>query len=249
MTPSPRYATAVLLGLGLGLVVSPAPGAAQYVEVVPIRGRVLDAATSRPVPGAVVRHMTSPAVTVTDSAGAFVLSLPPDGRYPLRVEQLGYETSLTVLPSTASVELSTLLLTAAPLELQGLEVTVDRFEQRRRVAFQPVDVVDAARLSGALGTSYEVVLRLVTGARACTDALRMICKQRRGLRRVQVCVDDRTAYEPRYDLERLDPADLYMVEVYDTFEPFMVRAYTREFVAGLSSGARWLRPWQWGCSG
>jgi hypothetical protein len=247
VTLSPSWVAAVLWGLMLLMV--PAPGAAQYYEVVPIRGRVLDAATSRPVPGAVVRHLTTPAVTVTDSSGAFVLSLPPGDRYSLRVEQLGYETSMTVLPSTAPVEFSTVLLATAPLELEGLEVTVDRFEQRRRVAFQPVTVVDAARLSDALGTTYEVVLRLVTGGRPCPDDIRMICKQRRGVRRVNVCIDDRTSYEPRYDLERLDPPDLYMVEVYDSFEPFSVRLYTRDFMAGLASGARWLRPWQWGCSG
>lgn len=247
MTRWRSWAAAVLWSLTL--VTVPAPGAAQYYDVVPIRGRVLDAATSRPVPGAVVRHLTTPAVTVTDSSGAFVLSLPPEDRYPLRVEQLGYETSLMVLPSTAPIELSTVLLAAAPLQLEGLEVTVDRFEQRRRVAVRPVEVVDAARLSGALGTTYEVVLRLVTGARPCPDDFRMICKQRRGVTRVNICVDDRTSFEPRYDLERLDPPDLYMVEVYDTFEPFSVRLYTRDFIAGLASGARWLRPWQWGCSG
>ena len=242
------FSAGLLLAMLLSAMVQ-APTAAQEFDPVPVRGRILDAATSRPVPGAVVRHLTSPAVTVTDSLGGFTLLLPPDGRYPLRVEQLGYEPSLTVLPSTAPIELSTLFLTAAPLELQGIVVTVDRFAERRRQAFQAVTVVDASRLAGALGRSYEVVLRLVTGGRACPTDPNAICKQRRGMRPVQVCIDDRKVYEVRNELDRYSPADFYMVEVYDSFEPFVVRMYTRAFVAGLSSGARWLRPFRWGCSG
>lgn len=196
-----------------------------------------------------MRHRTSPAVTVTDSAGVFQLMLPPVGRYPLRVEQLGYETALLVLPSTAPIELSTVSLAAAPLVLQGIEVTVDRFARRRRFATQPVRTVDAAHLSGTFGRGHDVVLRLITGARTCPNDISEICKQRRRAKPVTVCIDDRRSYDTRRDLDTLDSSDLYMVEIYDTFEPFTVRVYTRRFIAGLASGERRLRPWQWGCVG
>ncbi|HSG09113.1 MAG TPA: carboxypeptidase regulatory-like domain-containing protein [Longimicrobiales bacterium] len=236
----------------MALAAAPAPGSGQQFAPVPIRGRVADAVTAQPVPGAVVRHLTSPAVTVTDSAGAFLLMLPPDGRYPLRVEQLGYETSLLVLPSTAPIEFSELSLTAAPLELKGIEVTVDRFAQRRRQASRTVRVVGAERLAQAYGDTYQVVARLVTGARPCPLDSRQICRQAPGgLKPVAVCADDRTSYDVPADLERLQPADLYLVEVYEGFDrssDVSVRVYTRAFVAGLAGGQRLLRPWRWGCA-
>lgn len=232
-------------------VCASAPGvSAQDFDPVPIRGRVLEESTDRPVAGAAVRFAPGRPSTVTDSAGRFVLDLPPDGRYPIRVEQFGYETALVVLPSTAPLEVSTVYLSVAPLELQGISVTVDRFAERRRRAFRSSTVLDAARLAGALGGTFDVVSRSVVGGRPCPTDPFSICKMRRGsLRTVSVCIDDQVAYRPKEELDRLEPADLYQVEVFDDTLPFQVRVYTRPFVARLTSGEAWLRPWQWGCSG
>jgi hypothetical protein len=240
------WATALV---GSAWALPPEFAAGQQFEPVPIRGQVLDAATERPVSGAVVRFMAGPGTTVTDTAGMFTLSLPPDGRYPLRIEQLGYETTFLVLPSTAPIELSTLFLTAKPLELEGIEVTVDRFAARRRMSLRRARVMDAGALTSALGGTFDVVMRAMIGGRPCITDGDRICKLRRGERGVSVCVDDRSMYRHRQELDRYQPSDLYLIEVYDDDPPFSVRIYTRDFVAGLASGARFLRPWRWGCSG
>lgn len=246
VTPSIVCVTALVV---CALASAPAPATGQEFEPVPIRGQVLDAATERPVSGAVVRFMAGPGTAVTDTAGMFTLSLPPDGRYPLSIEQLGYETTFLVLPSTAPVELSTLYLTAKPLELGGIEVTVDRFAARRRVSLRRARVMDAGRLTNALGGTFDVVMRAMIGGRPCITDGDRICKLRRGEQGVSVCVDDRLMYRHRLELDRYQPSDLYLIEVYDDDPPFSVRIYTREFVAGLASGARFLRPWRWGCNG
>jgi len=264
--PDPAFAGAsrahwLLLALMAAACV-PRGAAAQDYPPVPIKGRVLDASTSQPLAGAVVRHLTGTAVTVTDSAGSFTILLPPDGRYPLRLEQLGYETSFAILPSTAPIETTDLYLTPAPLELQGIVVTVDRFAERRRRAMQPSRVVDAARLSEAYGNTYDVILRTIPGARPCPNDYQSVCKLARtslgrGMlsragsrlewRKIPLCLDDRVVYDARAEFDRYRPSDLYLMEVVEDFGVPSIRVYTRRFVADLATSRGNLRPWRFGC--
>ena len=107
-----------------------------------IRGRVVDVAGQTPVGTANVSvtapGATAPAASVsTDSAGTFrVVGLRP-GRYRVRVRAIGY-TPLVLRPvellgSSLRVDLGTLTLTAAPVELTPLEVS----EQQADVQFTP----------------------------------------------------------------------------------------------------------------
>lgn len=86
--------------LALWVVVSFSAGisaqAANEATQVPsgaIAGRVIDAATSRPVVGATVRLESAARTTGTDSSGHFVFKTVPTGSHQLRVSSVGYATA------------------------------------------------------------------------------------------------------------------------------------------------------------
>ncbi len=100
----------------IGLLLSPGGAAAQDV-----RGRVLDAATAQPLPGAVVRLSTDRAIgTVTDPDGAFRLTLPTAATGSLTVELTGYRPLTVPLAGTNTA--LTIRLTALAVRLAGAEV-------------------------------------------------------------------------------------------------------------------------------
>ena len=57
-----------------------------------VRGRVTDAATGEPVPGAVVRLDENYLWAVTDAQGRFSFEAVEAGTYPLETGSLGYAT-------------------------------------------------------------------------------------------------------------------------------------------------------------
>ncbi|HEX5727034.1 MAG TPA: carboxypeptidase regulatory-like domain-containing protein, partial [Longimicrobiaceae bacterium] len=120
-----------LLSLPLLLALAAVPAAAQS-----IRGRVLDAASSQPVPEATVIALSplgDTATARTDSAGAFLLALRDAGSYRLRAERVGYQagTAGTVrVFSHETVEVDLRLSTAA-VRMEPLVVRT-RFEERVR---------------------------------------------------------------------------------------------------------------------
>ena len=110
--------------LPLAVLTFPIVVSAQATPTVSIEGRVIDALALTPVPGAVIRHLSSSATAVADNEGRFSLEVETIGVYVLRVEQLGYEDSQAMLPSTAPIEFTTISIQPKPIELQGLEVSV-----------------------------------------------------------------------------------------------------------------------------
>lgn len=124
--------TACVLALGtlgalLALGTAAHPLAAQTVA-----GRVLDDTRGSPVSGAVVRLLDpkdkEKAQAMTDSLGRFTLAPPEDGKYVMVVERLGYETTRSPLFAMHvggdPVPLD-LMMTPAPLGVEGLEVSVE----------------------------------------------------------------------------------------------------------------------------
>ena len=111
---------------------------------------MIDAVALTPVPGAVIRHLSSSATAVADNEGRFSLEVETIGVYVLRVEQLGYEDSQAMLPSTAPIEFTTISIQPKPIELQGLEVSVaSQFEQRRTASAREVRVLDHPSFSAS----------------------------------------------------------------------------------------------------
>jgi Carboxypeptidase regulatory-like domain len=211
-----------------------------------VRGRVIDALTGRAVAGAVVTHLGSARATTTDGHGNFTLTLELHSSYPLRIEQLGYEPSQLLLPSTTRTDFTTISLMPKPLELRGLEVVTDRFAERRRFSFLPVDVLGPDVLATTHGTAYDIVKNAIPAARMCADDMGQLCIFRRRVRKVSVCIDEMKIYRGALELERYKPWELYMVEVYD--RGLQVRVYTRRFTDRLRERHRKLQPWSWGCS-
>jgi Carboxypeptidase regulatory-like domain len=86
---------AVSLGYALAVLISSGAARAQGQGVGTLTGTVVDAATAKPVPGAVVRA-TSPQlqgeqVVVTDSTGTYRLPQLPPGVYTVRFAKEKYQ--------------------------------------------------------------------------------------------------------------------------------------------------------------
>lgn len=238
--------SALLLALAFG---GASTAAAQEDPTRPVlRGRVVDAETRAPLSGAFVMPFGGARAVVTDSLGLFRLTMELAPSYPLTVEQLGYATVSVTLPGTASAEFTTILLPPNPLALEGLTVLVDRFERRRRFHFGSVQVLDQDRLRrSARPNAYEIVRAAVPFARPCfgVDYDRLCTPRRGSVRPVDVCLDDVPLWSGIDVLEAYDPAELYLVEVYDRGQE--IRIYTRYFVEERLRTGRRLAPLSWGC--
>lgn len=124
----------------LAVVVSVQSGSAQAFE-----GRVLSESGAEPVDGATVRLLDAagePLVAaLADSLGRFRLEAPEPGEYRIVARHLGYERLASRLlavgdPSrTYPVEL---ILTPAPIPIEGIEVTAERVEEVERELRQQI---------------------------------------------------------------------------------------------------------------
>lgn len=93
-----------------------------------LEGGIHDAASGEPLPGATILVLETRQGAVSDADGRFVIPDLRAGTYQVRISLLGYQTLLyrevTILP-----DLRTRLqvaLTAAPIEMAGIEVTAER---------------------------------------------------------------------------------------------------------------------------
>ena len=237
-----------LCAVSVMLVVVPGPVAAQEDPTRPfIRGQVVDAETRAPLFGAFVFAFGGARAVATDSAGLFALPMELANSYPVTVEQLGYTTLRLTLPESAPREFSTIHLEPNPIALEGLMVLVDGFERRRRRHFGPVRVLDQERLQREeRASAYDLVRAQVPLARPCSFEGESLCFPRRGgAQRVNICVDEVPLWEGARALDGYDPAEFYLVEVYDRGRE--IRMYTRYFMERRLRSGRSLAPLEWGC--
>jgi len=114
---------ALLLGLAAGLAAAPA---GRVETGITVTGRVLDAASARPLPGAEVRVAGTRQRTVSGATGEYRLvvarSALRDGRFTLEVRLVGYEPLREQVHATGEEVRRDLLLRAAALQLEGLVV-------------------------------------------------------------------------------------------------------------------------------
>lgn len=131
-------ARSVLVGLGLCALpwLLAAPSSAQTLT-----GRVLDGATDEPLADAtlVLLHPDGHAVGDTVGSGpdgAFTIDVPEPGPHYIQVELIGYTSIvdgiLDFTSADASMEITVYLL-AKPIEVEGVEVEVDREQTRRHL--------------------------------------------------------------------------------------------------------------------
>ena len=221
------------------------PGADDRPDVV-IRGRVVDGAGT-PIPAALVGLALSNQAVMADSVGRFALPVGRPGRYRLAVEQLGYRaTEVWVEPDDVDRPLI-IALARDPILLEGLEVTVDRLERRRRHYSGIVRVVDQRELAAtSANTAYDVLRRTIPSLRPCPNELWNECVVRRGsVQPLTLCIDERPAWGGRDELEAYTAAELYLVEVYDMGRA--ARVYTRWYVDNMMRKPRALVPISFGC--
>ena len=219
---------------------------AQVATTVTVAGRIIDSSTRAPVRGAVVRHLASNTAAVADSAGMFTLEVEPTGAYVIRVEQLGYEDSQAVLPSTAPIEVTTIAIRPKPLELEGLEVNVvSQFERRRISSARPVTVLDQVKIAELGGYGRETLVRAIPLTRLCYLPDGALCFLGKGgsKDRVSICIDELPAYRGVSDLDLLEPADIHSIELFNWGRH--VRIYTRVFMADLLAKGKKLKPLNW----
>lgn len=114
------------------LALAAAPGLHAQVA----QGRVLEATSNEPVPGAIVSLMSPAgaraAATLTDSTGTYRVQAPAPGTYTLQVQRVGYESS-----------------TSAPVRLDaGQTAEVPLTADPRRVRLDPVVATGSPRQCG-----------------------------------------------------------------------------------------------------
>lgn len=250
-----------LLALGL-LGLATAPAEAQNARTdgdvtVVLLGKVVDAETGQPLHGAFVSQGGNDGY-LTHEDGSFALPVWPYGEYTLFVELLGYET-LTIDVPGPEPEPFVLRVSADPIQLEGLTVLVDRFEQRRRrvpVAVRAFDREDLLRAASAdvvdwVKGQYGLVTSFCAATRgsatlaslrsgAFMDQGQECVLRRGGLVRPRVYIDEIRATGGLEELRTYRPQDLYTIEVYD--RGTAIYAYTPHFVDRVLKGRRFLTP-------
>ena len=130
---------AALVALALGAAHAQPVAAGRTLDVRVLDGRVLDAATEQPIPGATVR--ADGVATATDPDGRFRLDLP-SARVPVTVSFVGYRTA-TIDPAD---DRPVVRLVASTTDLQPVVVTAGRSARARAEVPVAVAALSAADL-------------------------------------------------------------------------------------------------------
>lgn len=187
-----------------------------------ITGRVVDAQTSGPVQGVVVRLVELERLAETDANGIFMLSGVPAGFYAVQVERIGYNPHRDVWAlgsdsATARISMQ-VRLEPKPLTLQGLEVVVERLETRMRSMGAPVRVFQGLRMPPRDGGSgLSLVMR--AGGLAIVECGILqrsggLCVSVRGVPQTPVVfIDERLSPGGMEDLDLLRPDQIERIEL------------------------------------
>lgn len=211
-----------------------------------VTGVVVDVEAKTPIAGAVVELPDAGRKVVTNAQGRFVLLDIPAGEQLWRIHILGYAT-WEERTAVAHLDVLRIGLLPRPIELERLEVMVDRLEARRRLAAVNVVAVDREELVSSTWSSATEVVRnripyVTTRCRGSDlDMPWEFCIKYRGqVVQPVVFLDERRV--PMEVISSYHPVDLYTVEIYTgTFGRFtapQIRIYTTEFM----KRGRMLRP-------
>jgi outer membrane receptor protein involved in Fe transport len=139
------------------------PLGAQTATTATVAGRVSDAATGEPVVGAQVLVEGTDRGTLTDAAGAFVLTRIPAGPAILVVRSIGYAAVRIPITASAGATLRRdVQLTTTALELEGITVTADPLS-RAAGELGTASVVGRDAIRHQTVTTLAGVLELVPG--------------------------------------------------------------------------------------
>lgn len=138
-----------------------APLAAQAQDTI-VRGRVLDAETGAPVPGATVFIRNTPLHSQTRSDGGFAIASPSNGAFVLVVIADGFRAAERRLENRASGDLE-ILLERRLVNVPGLTVTASRSIARPGEAPVSVAVMSGAELERRDAVTLDEALPFAQG--------------------------------------------------------------------------------------
>ena len=197
-------------------------------------GYVVDARFGRPLEGVAVDIDGSRGEVLTNARGVFVIRGLEMGRRQLTASQHGY---LTVTLDVEHQGTQLLVrLAPDPLILDGLAVTLDRLERRRRSLPYSVEVLDAGDLAASPTPDVRdfVIRRTGQSVMRCEDGFELCTVVRGTQRPVVLYIDDVLERGGLNQLAAFRPQDLHTVEIIRGCGT--VRAYTRRFVEDLARG-------------
>lgn len=226
-----------------GLLLAPPALFAQDARV-DIAGRAVDAATGEPVEGVVIAIPALGRDAVSNASGGFRFAGLPAGLYRFHLVRLGYVTAIVAVEVERTGTLVFHLI-AKPIVLEGIEVVLDRLEDRRRSIPYAVRAFGPERL-GRLGSpSLEDFVRHRSGVpfvncprrRGSLAPPRRDCvlSRGRGLP-LQVWVNETPQLLGIEILGSYSPRDIHTLEVIPGCE--MIRVYTHDFMEGVAEGRR-----------
>lgn len=155
-----RTAYGIVLTL-MGMLAASAPLAAQGAT---LSGRVVEAATARPIDGAFVAIEGYDLSTVTDSTGFYRLTNVPPGPQTLRAQRIGFASArIQILVAPGQSQTRDLELAERALEMEEITVTADAVS-RARGEVATATVIDLEAIRNQTATSLAGVLELVPGA-------------------------------------------------------------------------------------
>lgn len=204
-------------------------------------GRVVDAATLAPLPGAHIRISTVPGVAVADANGVFTVRDVPVGDHETMVARIGYRSRTAVWRvGEQGLELE-VQLQVEPLVMEAIRVQSRRFERRLNSAGAAVRGFDVDELRassypnakdfvrarmGFVGVSCGAMAKPGDGPQDCVMV-------RGGPTRVCIIIDERPAFGGWFELELLSPQELYRLDVIGGGR--VVQVYTTAFVAQMTA--------------
>lgn len=206
-----------------------------------VLGRVVDAATLAPLPGAQVRVSTVPGVALADANGVFTVRDVPPGDHETMVARIGYRSRTAVWRvGEQGLELE-VQLEVEPLVMEAIRVQSRRFERRMNSSGATVRGFDADELRsssypnakdfvrarmGFVGVSCGAIAKPSDGPQDCVMV-------RGGPTRVCIIIDERPAFGGWFEMELLSPQELYRVDVIGGGR--VVQVYTTTFVAQMTA--------------
>jgi hypothetical protein len=205
-------------------------------ERVDLTGRVLDAATGKPVGQALVSVSGVRRAVPTDSTGAFRIEGVREGRHTLSVSRLGYaglETEVAVTSGSGAE----IRLTPEPMVLERLNVYADRLESRRRTVPVPVRAMKREEILAAGGSSVaQLVSSRFVNRMSCPNRSYNCTWVRGRAQPVAVFIDEIPVSWGLEQLETYHPQDVYLIESYGHGR--MIRVYTTQYMEWLTRTRR-----------
>lgn len=230
----------ILISAAALVALAGVPARAQHAVV---RGRVVDAQTGRPVPGATVSLGPDHAGAsgVADASGRFEIAHAPSGTQTVWARAMGYgmaASTVQVPDDSITVELS---IDPDPVRLAELVATTSRFEVRTRGYARAMRVFRDSELSSAASADMREFVLWHGGLRRASCGTGRYCVMVRGRALpTRVFVDEVRLSGGMDLLSSYRPYEVARVEVYAGGEE--VRVYTKRFMDWAARTNYWPSP-------